>query len=160
MHGDPTTPIPSPTTSWINLSPHEADEFGVPRAYVHLTLAAGDLQTWQAMDKAALDLAQAVAGAPADIQYIYDGGWRSQPFPLDRPFPEWHRGLGTTYHESGTLWMGDTPATSVTTPLGRFHHLQNAYACDQALFPTVGSVNPALTGLTLAKRLAEQVPLI
>jgi choline dehydrogenase-like flavoprotein len=160
MHGDPTTPVPSPTASWINLSPHEADEFGVPRAYVHLTLAPADLQTWQAMDQAALDLAQAVAGAPADIQYLYDGGWQSQPFPLNRPFPEWHRGLGTTYHESGTLWMGDTPASSVTTPLGRFHHLQNAYACDQSLFPTVGSVNPALTGLTLAKRLAEQVPLI
>lgn len=54
--------------------------------------------------------------------------------------------------------MGDDPATSVTNPLGRFHHLDNAYACDQSLFPTVGSVNPALTGLTLAKRLAEQLP--
>ena len=46
----------------------------------------------------------------------------------------------------------------MTNPLGRFHHIQNAYACDQSLFPTVGSVNPALTGLTLAKRLAEQLP--
>src|SRR4029453_11248857 len=158
MRGATTAPVPSPTSSWINLSPHEADEFGVPRAYVHLTLAAADLQIWQAMDQAALDLAQAVAGAAADIQYLYDGAWQPQPFPLQRPFPEWHRGLGTTYHESGTLWMGDTPATSVTTPLGRFHHIQNAYACDQSLFPTVGSVNPALTGLTLAKRLAEHLP--
>ena len=32
--------------------------------------------------------------------------------PLNRQFPEWHRGLGTTYHEAGTLWMGDSPATS------------------------------------------------
>jgi choline dehydrogenase-like flavoprotein len=158
MHGTTTTPIPSPTSSWINLSPHETDEFGVPRAYVHLTLEPADLQTWQAMDQAALDLAQTIAGAPANIEYLYDGGWQPQPFPLARPFPEWHRGLGTTYHESGTLWMGDTPATSVTNPLGRFHHLHNAYACDQSLFPTVGSVNPALTGLTLAKRLAEQLP--
>jgi choline dehydrogenase-like flavoprotein len=37
--------------------------------------------------------------------------------------------------------------------------VQNVYACDQSLFPTVGSVNPVLTGLTLAKRLAEQVPI-
>jgi choline dehydrogenase-like flavoprotein len=158
MRGTTTTPVTNPTTSWINLSPHEADEFGVPRAYVHLTLAPSDLQTWQAMDRAALDLAQAIAGTPSDIQYLYDQGWQSQPFPLNRPFPEWHRGLGTTYHESGTLWMGDDPATSVTNPLGRFHHIDNAYACDQSLFPTVGSVNPALTGLTLAKRLAEQLP--
>jgi choline dehydrogenase-like flavoprotein len=54
--------------------------------------------------------------------------------------------------------MGDDPATSVTNPLGRFHHIDNADACDQSLFPTVGSVKPALTGLTLAKRLAEQLP--
>jgi choline dehydrogenase-like flavoprotein len=158
MQGDQTSPVPNSTTSWVNLSPHESDEFGVPRAYVHIKLAPGDAQTWQAMDRAALALAQAVAGAPGKIQYLYDGGWQLQPFPLNRPFPEWHRGLGTTYHESGTLWMGDSPVSSVTDPLGRFHHIHNAYACDQSLFPTVGSVNPALTGLTLAKRLAEQIP--
>jgi choline dehydrogenase-like flavoprotein len=158
MHGDTTTPAPNATTSWVDLSPNESDEFGVPRAYVHLTLGPGDLATWQAMDRAAVTLAQTVAGSPDSIQYRYDGGWQSQPFPLDRPFPEWHRGLGTTYHESGTLWMGDDPATSVTDPLGRFHHLGNVYACDQSLFPTVGSVNPAITGLTLARRLAQQLP--
>jgi len=46
-------------------------------------------------------------------------------------------------------------ATSVTDPLGRFHHVSNAYCCDQAIFPIVGSVNPVLTGLTLAHRLAQ-----
>jgi choline dehydrogenase-like flavoprotein len=159
MHGDRASSIPNPVASWLNLSPFEVDEFGVPRAYVHIVLGAGDAQTWQAMDQAALALAQAIAGSPSRIQYLYDGDWQVQPFPLNRPFPDWHRGLGTTYHESGTLWMGDNAATSVTNPLGRFHHIQNAYACDQSVFPTVGSVNPVLTGLTLAKRLAEQVPI-
>ena len=111
------------------------------------------------MDAAALELAQAVAGSPHLIQYFYDGDWHAQPFPLTRPFPDWHRGLGTTYHESGTLWMGTDSAASVTDPLGRFHHVSNAYCCDQAIFPTVGSVNPVLTGLTLAHRLAQKVPL-
>lgn len=152
-----TTPVRNPTTSWIDLSPHEADEFGVPRAYVQIQLAPADAATWRAMDATALAFAQRIAGGPERIQYLYDGAWQTQPFPLTRPFPEWHRGLGTTYHESGTLWMGDDPATSVTDPLGRFHHLQNAYACDQSIFPAVGSVNPALTGLTLARRLAEHL---
>ena len=97
--------------------------------------------------RSALQLAQTVAGPPHLIQYFYDGDWHAQPFPLARPFPEWHRGLGTTYHESGTLWMGTDSAASVTDPLGRFHHVSNAYCCDQAIFPTVGSVNPVLTGL-------------
>lgn len=159
MTGDRATPTPHPQRSWIDLSPFEGDEFGVARAYVHLVASAADLQTWQAVDIAALTLAQAIAGAPHRIQYFYDGDWQAEPFPLARPYPEWHRGLGTTYHEAGTLWMGTDPATSVTDPLGRFHQVSNAYCCDQAIFPTVGSVNPVLTGLTLARRLAQQVPL-
>jgi choline dehydrogenase-like flavoprotein len=121
---------------------------------VHLVASAADLQTWETIDAAAVALAQQIAGTPDRIQYLYDGDWQTQPFPLDRPFSEWHRGLGTTYHESGTLWMGTDPATSVTDPLGRFHHVGNAYCCDQAIFPTVGSANPTLTGLALAHRLA------
>jgi choline dehydrogenase-like flavoprotein len=159
MQGDKTSPVPNSNGSWINLSPWENDEYDVPRAYVQILTASSDVQTWQAMDQAAVALAQAIAGSPTQIQYFYDNAWQSSPFPLSRPFPEWHRGLGTTYHESGTLWMGDDPATSVTDSLGRLHHVQNVYACDQSLFPTVGSVNPVLTGLTLAKRLAEQVPI-
>ncbi len=155
IHGDRTTPVPNGSTSWINLSPHEFDEFGVPRAFAHFALSANDAATWQAMDTTSVDLVQAIAGAANNIEYLYDGGFQTAPFPLNRPFPEWHRGLGTTYHEAGTLWMGDNPATSVTDPIGRFHHLTNAYACDQSIFPTVGSVNPALTGVALARRLAE-----
>ena len=158
MRGDKVSPIPNSDGSWINLSPWENDEYGVPRAYVQIKSASSDIQTWQAMDQAAISLAQAIAGSPAQIQYHYDGSWQSLPFPLSRPFPEWHRGLGTTYHESGTLWMGDDSSSSVTDTLGRFHHIQNAYACDQSLFPAVGSVNPVLTGLALAKRLAEHLP--
>lgn len=157
MRSDTTSTAPSATGSWIDLSPWDVDEFGVPRAYVHIEADPADLQVWQTMDETALALAQAVAGAPNDIEYQYDGGWQSQPFPLSRSFPSWHRGLGSTFHESGTLWMGDDPATSVTDSVGRFHHIANAYACDQSLFPTVGSVNPVLTGLVLAKRLAEHL---
>lgn len=157
MNGDKITAIPNATTSWMDLSPYEFDEFGVPRAYVHIVASADDIHVWQAMDEAAIALAQKIAKAPGNIEYLYDGGWQTQPFPLHRPFPEWHRGLGTTYHESGTLWMGDSPATSVTNSFGQFHHIGNAYACDQSLFPTVGSVNPVLTGLTLARRIAEHV---
>lgn len=155
MTGDRTTSTPNTNGSWINLSPFESDEFGVPRAYVQLKLNAADLPVWQAMDAAALSLVQHIAKSSVNIQYLYDGAWQTQPFPLSRPFPEWHRGLGTTYHESGTQWMGESPSSSVTNTVGRFHHINNAFACDQSLFPTVGSVNPVLTGLTLAKRIAE-----
>jgi choline dehydrogenase-like flavoprotein len=157
MAGDRSTPVPNSDGSWINLSPFERDEFGVPRAWVQITVSAADLRLWRDMDQAAIALVQQVAGAPQNVEYLYDGGWQSAPPPLTRPFPEWHRGLGTTYHESGTMWMGDDPATSVTNPVGRFHHVSNAFACDQSLFPFVGSVNPALTGLCLARGIAEAI---
>lgn len=157
MRGDRFTPIPNANGSWINLSPFEADEFGAARAWVQIKLAPEDLTLWQAMDQATIELAQRVAGQPSNLEYFYDNAWRATPPPLNRPFPEWHRGLGTTYHEAGTLWMGDDPNQSVTDANGRFHHIQNAFACDQSLFPTVGSVNPALTGLALARRLAEHL---
>ena len=53
--------------------------------------------------------------------------------------------------------MGTDPNTSATDATGRFHHVANAFACDQSLFPTVGSVNPVLTGLTLARKVAEHI---
>jgi choline dehydrogenase-like flavoprotein len=143
------------SASWINLSPFESDEFGRPRAYVNLVASERDIATWTAMDQAALGLLRQLAGTAQNIQYRYDGGWQDEPFPLDRPYPPWHWGLGTTYHEAGTLWMGADAASSVTDPTGRFHRASNLYSADQAAFPTVGSVNPVLTGLTLAHRLAD-----
>jgi choline dehydrogenase-like flavoprotein/Rieske Fe-S protein len=66
-------------------------------------------------------------------------------------------GIGTTYHESGTLWMGTDFTKSVTDANGRFHHVTNAYCIDQALFPTAGSANPALTGIALSRRIAGSI---
>ena len=45
-------------------------------------------------------------------------------------------GIGTTYHEAGTLWMGTDFNKSVTDANGRFHHIANAYCIDQSIFPT------------------------
>jgi 3-keto-disaccharide hydrolase/GMC oxidoreductase/glycosyl transferase family 5 (putative starch synthase catalytic subunit) len=66
-------------------------------------------------------------------------------------------GLGTTHHEAGTLAMGDDPAASATDADGRFHSVTNAYAIGPALFPTVGSPNPMLTGVALARRMADHL---
>jgi hypothetical protein len=45
----------------------------------------------------------------------------------------------------------------VTTPFGRFHHVVNAYAVGPALLPSMGSPNPMLSGIALARRLAENL---
>lgn len=53
--------------------------------------------------------------------------------------------------------LSELVATGQPVPVQDTHQVANAYACDQSAFPTVGSVNPVLTGLTLARRLAEQL---
>ena len=67
------------------------------------------------------------------------------------------QGLGTTWHEGGTLWMGDDPYRSVTDINGRFHHVGNVACVSQAIYPTVGSANPVITGLCLARKAAEAI---
>jgi len=118
----------------------ETDEFGMPRAFVSLATSANDLALWDAMDAAADQVAA-----------IFTGGGVPEVIGRNRD------GLGTTHHEAGTLWMGDDPAAAVTDGNCRFHDVANAYVVGPALFPTIGSPNPMLTGIALGRRLAEHL---
>jgi Domain of Unknown Function (DUF1080)/GMC oxidoreductase len=156
--------------SWVDLS-DQTDEFGQPRAWVNLVAGAPENQLWRSMDDAALALALKLANDdPSAIEYFYKdsfkndgndpGSWHQNPPPPSPnnsptdPQNKVRDGLGTTHHEAGTLWMGSDPNTSVTDLDGRFHHIANAYVAGPALFPTLGSANPSLTALSLARRTA------
>ncbi len=156
MGGDKVTAVPNGAGSWMNLSPFETDEFGVPRAWVRLVPTAADAAVWDAMDAAALALVQQLAGGAGNIEYGYNGGFHAAPPTLAQVRDQMRDGLGTTHHESGTLWMG-AAAAAVTDENGRFHHVANGYAADLSLFPTVGSANPTLIGLTLAGKVADAI---
>jgi choline dehydrogenase-like flavoprotein len=145
----------------------ETDEYGLPRAFVTIAdpqqgesqQTAKDREMWNAMDKAADDVARVFAGSEPYEVLAPDGSFR--PVGVNQaasdvvPFGQRRDGLGTTHHEAGTLRMGDDPNTSVTSADGRFHHVANAYVAGPALFPTIGSPNPMLTGTALARRLAN-----
>ncbi|NEQ26847.1 MAG: DUF1080 domain-containing protein, partial [Microcoleus sp. SIO2G3] len=81
--------------------------------------------------------------------------YRSEEDKKNKPSQE--DGIGTTYHESGTLWIGTDYTQSVTDVNGRFHHVSNAYCVDQSIFPTVGSANPVPTGLALSRKVARSI---
>ncbi|RCJ16847.1 hypothetical protein A6S26_32350 [Nostoc sp. ATCC 43529] len=156
MKGNKASPVPNSVGSWINLSPFEVDEFGMSRAWVQLVTTPNDDTLWNSMDQAALNLVQQVAGSPGNIEYFYNGSWQTLPPSLSIISQQMHDGLGTTHHECGTLWMG-APGSSVTDENGRFHHISNAYVTDLSLFPTAGSANPVLIGLTLARKVASAI---
>lgn len=98
-----------------------------------------DAEIWNAMDRTAQDVAKIFAGATLP----------SVPAPS-------RDDLGTTHHETGTLWMGDA-LNSVTDENCKFRQVANAYVAGPALLPTIGSPNPMLTGIALARRLGDHL---
>lgn len=177
MGGDKNASPSDTTTSWVDLTydtPDQRDENGMRRAWVNLVMTADDKALWDAMDTATVALARKLAGDdPANVQYFYKdsflndgndpGSWHDAPPPLSTssdPFDVGNKvrdGLGTTHHEAGTLWIDPDPNAGATAPNGRFHALGNAYAAGPALFPTIGSANPSLTTLTLARKTASAI---
>lgn len=161
MLGDKNASSSNSSTSWMDLSPFEKDQFLFARAWVNLVKTNTDEDLWKTMDDAAIRIAQKLANDdPANIQYLYDKDssgtkWHNDP-PAD-PSLKVRDGLGTTHHEAGTLWMGVDSNTSVTDLNGRFHHIKNAYVAGPAIFPAIGSANPSLTALVLARKTASAV---
>ena len=148
---------PNPAMSWVDLSP-ETDRWGVRRAYVNLVATAQDRQLWSAMDQAAFKLAANAAQSPTNIQYWNGSAWQDQqPQPDAQGRGFWQDRLGTTHHEAGTLFMGDSPASSITDLEGKIRGTDNAYVAGPAVFPTLGSANPSLAALTLARRTARAI---
>lgn len=60
-------------------------------------------------------------------------------------------------HSCGTARMGSNPATSATDRWGRVHGARRVVVCDSSLHPTNGSVNPALTIVANALRVAQHL---
>lgn len=136
------------------------DEYLLPRAFVSINPSAKDTALWDAMDKTADEAALVFAnGQPYEV--LVDGAYQkvaaNQIASSVAPFTKRRDGLGTTHHECGTLAMGDDPNTSVTKGDGRFHFSPNTYVSGPALFPTIGSPNPMLTGVALTRRTGDLI---
>ena len=150
--------VPNPARSWIDLSTETDPRTGAQRAFVNLTPTPNDMALWQTMDNAAFALAQQIAGG-LPIQYwnADTNQWVGAP-PGPRPDGSlvWRDSLGTTHHEAGTLFMG-APGASFTDEFGNLHTIPNVYVVGPAVFPTLGSANPSLTALALARRTAQRL---
>lgn len=169
MTGDRTSADPQNRITLDALGATGPFDYGAARALVRLEAGPKDasdprgdrdLRLWDAMDAASDEIALMFAdGRPADLEYLRTAGspgvsWWAPSAP---PASERRDTLSSTHHEGGTLWMGDDPATSVTDPWGRFHEADNLYAVGPAVLPTLGSPNPMLSGVALARRTADHV---
>lgn len=62
-----------------------------------------------------------------------------------------------TAHLMGGCRMGDDRRTSVVDAAGRSFDVDNVFVCDGSLFPTAGGVNPSLTIVANALRIADRI---
>jgi choline dehydrogenase-like flavoprotein len=65
--------------------------------------------------------------------------------------------IGVCSHQCGTLRFGDDPRTSVLDRDCRAHDLDNLYVVDASCFPASGAVNPTLTIIANALRVADRL---
>jgi hypothetical protein len=125
------------------------DEAGMPRATAALVprTSVGDdteSQLMNLIDQSIDFVAQNLFGATPGPQYT----------PAANLNPD---GLGTSFHEAGTLRMGEDPGRSVVNPDSQFHFVTNLYAGDAAVLPTCGSANPVMNGVAIRRRLARRL---
>lgn len=142
------------------------DDDGPWRAVVHAGLSAAD----EAVVEAQRDR---LAALWADFSATLAGGPGAPPvFPdFDRPSrmledvlptletlaPQaapiaWSGPLGSEYHESGTLPIGEVLGEDL-----QFRDVPGLYAVGPCTFPRPGAANPSLTNLALSRRLALQL---
>ena len=65
--------------------------------------------------------------------------------------------IGGTAHQAGTMRFGADPATSVLDLDCKSHQLDNLYVADASFFPSIGAVNPTLTIIANAMRVADRI---
>ncbi|MCW6506584.1 GMC family oxidoreductase [Lichenifustis flavocetrariae] len=65
--------------------------------------------------------------------------------------------IGGTAHQAGTCRFGVDPAGSVLDLNCKAHELDNLYVTDASFFPSIGAVNPTLTIIANALRVAEHL---
>lgn len=65
--------------------------------------------------------------------------------------------ISGTAHQAGTCRFGPDPASSVLDLQCKAHELDNLYVTDASFFPSIGAVNPTLTIIANALRVAEHL---
>jgi choline dehydrogenase-like flavoprotein len=66
-------------------------------------------------------------------------------------------GARNTTHQCGTLVFGTDPARSVLDPFCRAHDVENLFVVDASFFPSSAAVNPGLTIIAQALRVADHI---
>jgi choline dehydrogenase-like flavoprotein len=120
----------------VEVDPVEKDHWGIPVARLSGHRHPHDIEVARFLSSKAEEWLKE-AGA---VQT-----WTSLPGP----------DLSGGQHQAGTCRMGSDPKSSVTSPFGQVHDIQNLFIADGSLHVTNGGMNPVLTIMALAYRVSD-----
>ena len=130
--------IPMPT-SRVSLHESARDRWGIPAVRLAKDVHPASMSIDEGIVSTSREWLEA-AGA-TDIRVVGGGG------------PPMASAAGE--HSCGTVRMASSPADGATNPHGRLFGAGRVVVCDSALTPTNGSVNPTLTIIANAYRVAD-----
>jgi len=120
----------------------QRDARGIPRVDVDWRISSGDLDLIRAHQDSLSLMLEAKGVARVDDRF--DAGHHASPvMPM--------------YHHIGTTRMHSDPRHGVVDAASRVHSTTNLYVTGSSVFSTGGYINPTLTIIALARRLAVQV---
>jgi choline dehydrogenase-like flavoprotein len=124
----------------------ERDRLGLKKAKLNWRLTTREKRTLH------------VANRVLDRQARQGGIGYVEPFEwLTSDDAAWPSTLEAYGHHMGTTRMSESPTKGVVDPDCRIHGIDNLFVAGSSVFPTGGCVNPTLTIVALALRLAEHV---
>jgi choline dehydrogenase-like flavoprotein len=129
----------------------EKDPLGLRRVLLDWRLSEIDLRTQAAMAQAfGTEMARLNIARMRIDDWIETQDWSAAIGRNDEP-------LTGSSHHMGTTRMSDTPVDGVVNRHCAVHDLHNMYIAGSSVFPTCGFVNPTLTIVALALRVADQL---
>lgn len=138
--------LPNPD-SRVTLDPGRRDRFGMPHVRVDWRLAESDRLGPERLRR---ELGRAVA--EAGIGRLH---FRAELAPDGHPMA-----LESGKHHMGTTRMHNDPRHGVVDADCRVHGMTNLFVAGSSVFPTGGYVNPTLTLVALALRLADHLKVV
>lgn len=136
-----TAPNPD---SRVRLDPRRRDRFGVPHVTVDWQLRDSDLR---GLDLLQRGLTRLFASSEVGKLSLH-GAREPDGFPVS---------MEGGKHHMGTTRMSNDANTGVVDTNCRMHGVENLYVTGSSVFPTAGFVNPTLTIVALALRLADHL---
>ncbi|MEM6482133.1 MAG: GMC family oxidoreductase [Pseudomonadota bacterium] len=135
--------VPNPD-SRVRLNPRRRDRFGMPLVTVDWRLDKQDLRGLELIQQGLPGLIESMGVGRLSLH----GDKDKDGFPFS---------MEGGKHHMGTTRMSDDPGAGVVDPNCRLHEVDNMFVAGSSVFPTSGYVNPTLTIVALAIRLADHL---